>query len=304
MRTKILTLSMLFAFMAPALQAQSKAPSKRQKIDQPAAGDDSKPVDKSGRQKVPGIPQISVIDKLLSIESALNAKLKRRTEDEWTGDYEKLYQAFRRDGRLASISGEGKDSTCNALALGIKASDAVLALKARNVEALNTAAEQINLLAKKLGASENELGMANTVKSYANKRQWFGAFLALGRLQRDVTNYLEASTDKAQRDLAMLVVVGGWLQGGRCVTSVVDAHYNDYVSNILREQRLVTLIIETLDGLDAKYENDPLVKDIRKALPEILKRVDVAMDEPVPQANVKWLHEEFSKFVLRIAPVK
>ena len=144
--------------------------------------------------------------------------------------------------------------------------------------------------------------MANTVKSYASKKQWFGAFFALGRLQREVTNYLESSTDKAKRDLAMLVMVGGWLQGGRCVTSFVDANYDGYVSNVLREQRLVDIIIESLNGLDPKYSGDALVADIRKSLPEIRKRVDVGMDAPVKQEDVKWLHEEFNKFVIRVTP--
>ena len=58
------------------------------------------------------------------------------------------------------------------MALGIKASDGVLALKARNLEALKNAADQIEVLARKLGATEGELGMANTVKIYANKNQW------------------------------------------------------------------------------------------------------------------------------------
>lgn len=311
MRTSLVTIASLLAFSAVGAFAQSKAkaPSNRVKIDQPAkpseGGDSAKP-EKAGRVKVPGIPQISVIDKLLSVESALSAKLKRQPGDEgaWVSEYEKMYQEFRRDGRLNAIAGEGNDSTANAMALGIKASDAVLALKARNVEALNTAAEQINVLAKKLGATDNELGMANTVKSYANKKQWFGAFYALGRLQRDVTNYLESSSDKAKRDLAMLVVVGGWLQGGRCVTSFVDANYDAYVSNVLREQRLVDIIIETLASLDPKYDSDALVADIRKALPEIRKRVDVGMDSPVKQADVKWLHDEFEKFVIRVAPKK
>ncbi len=305
MKLHITTLATLLAFAVIPLSAQNSAPKNRIKVNDGGLttdADDSnvKAAGKSERQKVPGIPQISVIDKLLSIESALNTKLKRRSEEDWTKDYGALYQKFRRDGRLNAIRGEGKDGAAVAMALGIKASDAVVALKARNVEALNDAAGQIDILAKRLGASDAELGMANTVKVYANKKQWFNAFLALGRLQRDVTNYLESSGDKIKRDQAMLVIVGGWLQGGRCVTHVIDENYDEFVSNILREQRLVDIIIASLDTLDPKYVNDPLVADIRKALPEIRKRVDVGLKAPVKQEDVKWLHKTFDEFVVRI----
>ena len=64
------------------------------------------------------------------------------------------------------------------------------------------------------------------------------------------------------------------------------------------------IIIESLNGLDPKYSGDALVADIRKSLPEIRKRVDVGMDAPVKQEDVKWLHEEFNKFVIRVTPIQ
>ncbi len=283
--------------------------SKRQKLSDGGVTTDTdtsdlKPVAKSQRQRERGLPQISIIDKLLSIEGALNSKLQRSTEDQWARDYSELYQLFREDGRLSAIRGQGANTACNALALGVKACDAVIALKARNLEALNQAAEQIDQLAKKLGASDGELGMSSTVRIYANKKQWFNAFLALGRLQRDVTNYLESSADKRKRDQAVLVVVGGWLQGGRCVTHVVDTHYDDYVSNILREQRLVALIEENMAAMDATYLNDPLVSEIMKTLPALRALVSVGLRDPVKQPAVKELHKHFSGFVKSIMTVE
>lgn len=262
-----------------------------------ADGDDKRPPPRRDRVRDRSLPQISVIDKLLAVESALNSTLARTNEAEWVRDYQRLYSRFRENGHVDAIREQGKNQAYVALALGVKASDAVLALKARDLEALNVCAEQIDLLARNLGATDGELGMAGTVRHYANKKQWFSAFLALGRMQRDVTNYLESSTDKRKRDLAILVAIGGWMQGGRVVTYVIDANYTDWSSNVLREPRLVDLIQENLASIDPGYLNDELVSKIMKALPDIHRLVDVGLNAPVKRADVRELNSIFTSFV-------
>ncbi len=266
----------------------------------PAArsADDSAP--KNGRQHDTELPQISIIDKLLGIEASLNTTLKRSSEEQWAKDYETLYESYERDGRLQAIPGNGSKEVTNALILGIKASDAVLALKARNVEGLNQAAEQIQQLAIKLGASTKELNKADTVKRYANASRWLDAFMALGFLQRDVLSYLKENPEKKPQ--AVLVIIGGWLQGGRCVTHVIDQHYNPEVSNILREPRLVELMNKNVQELPPAILADPVVAKIAKLLPEIKTKVNVGLHEPVKQEDVKWLYQTFNDLVLEIAP--
>jgi hypothetical protein len=278
----ILHLSALLLLLAPLAPAEDDAPPK------------------SGRQHDYELSQISVIDKLLAIEASLNGKLKRTSEDEWTKDYEALFQQFERDGQLASIPGEGAKEVYDAMALGIKASDAVVALKARDVEGLNQSAEQIEQLALKLGASKKELGMAETVKRYANNGRWLDAFMALGFLQRNVLSYLRENPDKKPQ--AVLIIVGGWLQGGRCVTHVVADHYTPDVSNILREPRLVDLIKKNMEELPPAYLSDPLVAKITGLLPEIKKRVNVGLHDPVKEEDVKWLHETFDGLIKELSP--
>lgn len=283
-------------FLVPALRAQQSGPAPS---SSPAdAAVDVTKLPRSGRIKDKELPQISVIDKLLAVEAALGARLNRTTEAQWTRDYNELYQRFRKDGTPARIRGEGTSASCNALALGVKACDAVMALKARNIEALKDASDQVEELARKLGVTQGEMSMADTVKFYANRGQWYNAFLALGRLQRDVLNYLRSNPEKI--DLAALTIVGGWLQGGRCVTHVVDRHYDEAVSNVLREQRLVSLIIGNMEKLAPVHLNEPLVAEIMKTLPEIYKRVDVGLRDPVSHENVLWLHQTFDHLVDKI----
>lgn len=258
------------------------------------------PPPKKDRQHDYELGQISVIDKLLGIEAALNASKQRSSEEQWAKDYEALYQEFMRNGQLSALPGAGNNEVIDALALGIKASDAVIALKARNVEALNLSAEQIEQIALKLGATRRELGMAETVKRYANQSRWLDAFMALGFLQRSVLNYLRENPDRKPQ--AVLIIVGGWLQGGRCVTHVIADNYGAEVSNILREPRLVDLIKKNMDELPPAYLSDPLVMKITGLLPEIKKRVNVGFHDPVKLEDVKWLHSTFNSLVMEITP--
>jgi hypothetical protein len=260
------------------------------------------PVPKGQRQRDNVLPQISVIDKLLSVESALAGSLNRSSEEQWAQSYQDLYQKFMRDGALSAVPGKGDDEVANALVLGIKASDAVLALKARNVEAMNLAAEQIDALARKLGATEAELGMANTVKKYARERRWLDAFMALGFLQRNILNYLRVHQERV--DQAKMVIVGGWLQGGRCVTHVILENYGDLVSNVLREPRLVQMLSDALGEMKPEYKIDERMKKIMSLLPEIKKRVSVGFHEPVKKEDVEWLHKTFDELVIEITTGK
>lgn len=254
----------------------------------------------SGREHDQSLGQISVIDKFLAIEGAIGRNLKppKTTDEQWAAEYDKLYRQFSRNGQLSALPGGGANDVINTLALGVKASDAVIALKAHNVEELNKCAEQIEQLAIKLGATKRELGMADTVKRYASAGRWLDAFLALGFLQRAVLNYLRDNPERKYE--ATLVIVGGWMQGGRCVTDVIDKNYGADVSNILREPRLIDLIKKNMDELPPKYMNDALVTKIMKALPDIRKRVAVGFHDPVKQEDVKWLHTTFDGLVQEI----
>ncbi len=261
------------------------------------AQEDSAP---KSRERDADLGQISVIDKFLAVETSLNGRLKRASEEDWARDYELLFQKCQRNAQLASLPGAGSKEVINALALGVKASDAIVALKARDVEGLNQAAEQIEQLALKLGVGKRELGMASNVKRYANDRRWLDAFMALGFLQRNVLGYFKESPER--RPQAVLITVGGWLQGGRCVTRVVSQNYSGDVSNILREPRLVEAIEKNLESLPPAYQTDPLITRITNLLPDIKKRVSVGLKDPVKEDDVKWLQETFSKLVSEIAP--
>jgi hypothetical protein len=247
----------------------------------------------SERQSV-GLPEVNVIDKLLAIEIALAQTLGRSKEDDWAQDYRELYQKYKEDGNPGFIEPKGRAAL--ALALGVKASDGVLALKGRDVEALNDCAEQIEKLALRLGVDQEYLGKAYNVKHHANQGQWLEAFMFLGYLQHEVIRKLD--TEPENKEDAVLVVMGGWLQAGRCVTDIILKHYTPDLSNTIREPKILQLMIAEMNKLDDAVKQDPYVQKLMAFLPKALEIVNVGLREPVfPREKVQELHDQFDALV-------
>ena len=257
-----------------------------------------------GNRESVGMPQISVIDKFLATEQALARSLNRFSEADWAAEYLRMYDA----AAVKTATGlyESSPRATLALILGIKASDGVLALKGRGVGQLNSCAESIQYLATKLGVDPAFLQKATIVKHHANRNEWLEAFMNLGFLQHEVMRSLEQ--DPKQKDEALLVIVGGWLQGGKVVTRLILENYEGgdsaskaHISNILREPMLIKLMLKELQKIDPELKKDPNVADILAFLPGVIERIDVDLYESIPKTDVEWLNSEFSKLVGKIA---
>jgi len=247
-----------------------------------------------------GIPQINVIDKFLATEYALASALNRFDQTEWAREYKDLYDRFKVDGSPGTIDGVGRVGKC--MALGVRATDGVLALKARNVEDLNDCAEDIEKLAHSLGVDPVFLQKANIVKHHAGRQEWIEAFMHLGYLQQDVMRRLDMNAE--ERNDAVLVIMGGWLQGGRIMTHVILEYYDKatpdtrvHISNILREPQLVALMIRELDKLDDEVKQDPRFAPVLEFLPTVFEKINIGMHDAIAKEDVAALHAEFDRLV-------
>ena len=244
-------------------------------------------------------PTPNMIDLLLGAEMALGKELGLKDEEAWAPEYKRIYSqtAERYDEAFFA----SKDKVRLSFALGIKATDGVIALKARDVAGLNDCAVQIEKLAELLEVPDRCVQRANRVKQQANQRQWIAAFAELGRLQHEVVQYLDGEDEEtrgpSRKDDALLIVMGGWLQGGRSFSRLILDHYTDKSSNILREPKLVEILNDEVKAMKPDYLKKPLVQEMLKFMPEVHKRVDVDLYDPVPKPDVEWLHENFSKII-------
>ena len=168
--------------------------------------------------------------------------------------------------------------------LGVRISDGVMAIKARDAELLNRCASEIEAAAKKLGVGDSDLARAKSVRSTANAGEWLKVFMELGFLQQDIMRTLDREENKAQ---GSLVVVGGWLQGARYVSAAIKDNYTPETSNFLREPLLIKELQKKLDSLPAGTKGNALVGKINGALTEVYKIVNVKLDGTIPPDQVE-----------------
>lgn len=173
------------------------------------------------------------------------------------------------------------------LLLGVRISDGVMAIKARDAELLNKCASEIEAAAKKLGTPEGDLKRAKGVRAAANAGEWLKVFMDLGFLQQDILKTLDKPENKTQ---GALVTIGGWLQGARYVTGVIDENYTPANSNYLREPLLVKALIGKIDGLPEAEKSSPLVTKAKTALTEIGEIVNIKLDGSIPKDKVERIN--------------
>jgi hypothetical protein len=170
--------------------------------------------------------------------------------------------------------------------LGLRIADGIMAVQAKDAELLGKAASDIEKLAKKLEVSDGDLARARRVRSLANEGKWLDVYRELAFLQQDIMQKLEANP-KDHR--STLLIISGWLQGGRYSSRLILANYSDASSNILREPMLVAALIKKSDALPATIKQLPSVAIVSKTLPELKKIVNVGIDAPIPKDQVESL---------------
>lgn len=167
--------------------------------------------------------------------------------------------------------------------LGVRISDGVMAIKARDAELLNRCASEIEAAARKLGVADDDLSRARKVRSTANAGEWLKVFMELGFLQQDIMKTLDREENKAQ---GSLVVIGGWLQGARYVSTAIKENYSAENSNFLREPLLLKELQKKLDALPANVKGNALVGRIGATLAEDYNIVNIKLDGSIPPDKV------------------
>ncbi|MFZ0710952.1 MAG: hypothetical protein WAM53_13005 [Terrimicrobiaceae bacterium] len=238
----------------------------------PEEGPPKAPFDTSQAQSS-RLPLPSPYDKMLAIEMAAKGK-----KIQWG----KVYDAVAIDVDANSCP----DKTSAALALGVKIADGLVAVKSQDVEKLNSCATQIESIAKKLGAGDEELKRARLVREGANKGKWLDVFLELGFLQADIMKILNRQENANDRKL---IIASGWMQGARHITYYLIEHYDAEISNVLREPLLVGELSKEIKELPAQTLAHPRVKALPQAFEQALPLVSVGKDQAVSKENVAKL---------------
>jgi len=180
-------------------------------------------------------------------------------------------------------------------ALGARIADGVLAVKARDAEALNAAAADIEKLAKLLGVPDDDMARAKKVRAAANAGKWLEVFMELGFLQLKIMQNLESAGPRGD-----VLIIAGWMQGARYTTAVIIDNYSPENSNFLREPKLAEALMKVAEKLPAATKSSPIGTALLAGLPRMHKLIDIALTGSIPLEGVKEMHDYSTKVIQTI----
>lgn len=181
-------------------------------------------------------------------------------------------------------------------ALGVRIADGVMAIKARDAEALNKAASDIEKLAETLGVPDEKMARAKKVRSAANNDKWLEVFMELGFLQLDIMNELADNGPRGD-----ILIIAGWMQGARYTSAIISENYTPSVSNFLREPRLSEALMRMAEKLPAGSKAHPIGKAILSSLPKMHSLIDIPLTGTISEDGVKQIHNLATAVVSAVA---
>lgn len=135
------------------------------------------------------------------------------------------------------------------LLTGVRICDGVMAVKARESEILKECADDIEDFARRLGVKEEDLVFAERIRDMALQGDWLGVYTNLSLLQNRVQKTMSAASPLT----STLVMVGGWMQGARYVSTGISslgetASGPIHPTYFLREPRMVEWLVNQLQS--------------------------------------------------------
>jgi hypothetical protein len=186
-------------------------------------------------------------------------------------------------------AGDYKGKVAVSFALGMKVSDALVAIKAKNIDELNNSSRTIEELANKLGVDKSRLSRAEKVRSLATEGDWLGVFLELGFLQTDIISEL---SNEARSDERALITAAGWLQGVTHISYAISTHYSEEASSLLREPVLLAQLNKDLSRSSADVAGHPEVKEIQEILSKLEAVVKIPRDGTLTKEKVDFVLQQ------------
>lgn len=178
------------------------------------------------------------------------------------------------------------DNAQRALNLGIRAADGFLAIQARDHDKLGKMISAIMTLAEELLVAETILNKGKAFEDLARNGQWEELHGQLDALRDDVLHEMERMGDK---DIALLVSTGGWLEGLRATAKTLQEHYSERASTLLYQPKLLQYFRTRLNALPQQTRTAPAVAAILAQLDAIEACLNVGYRTPIPQENIRRL---------------
>ncbi len=172
-----------------------------------------------------------------------------------------------------------------AMLLGSVIAEGFIAVEAQDAEEIKAIGRQVLTLAKSIGVDKAVISRTSSIIEAADKRDWTKIRTEFDGALFDVK---QAMIELKDEQLAQLVSLGGWLRGTEAVTAVVQKNYTKDGAELLHQPALLDHFQRQLDRMDPRMKRNPLVKKVRKRLPEIrplIEKPDSVSSERVDQIH-------------------
>jgi hypothetical protein len=188
-----------------------------------------------------------------------------------------------------------------ALNLGGLIADGFIAIEAEDSQQVKNIGKDIIALAKSLNVSENVLRRGKSIEEFADNNEWNTLKEELEATQNEVKLTMH---DQQDRDLIVLVTLGGWIRGTEVISGWIAENYTPNAAKLLRQPAVVSLLRTGLDKLPEKLQSDPLIQTLKQNLGKIETMVSFPRDTAPPVEDVKKLKEATSELVKQIITKK
>jgi hypothetical protein len=186
-----------------------------------------------------------------------------------------------------------------ALNLGSRICDAFVAIQAKDQNKFADMATTVAGLSSKLNAN---IEQSLNDKMFALVKQ--GKWMEVRGMLDDQQNTVKEKLNRLDKDAAVLVTIGGWLEGLNVVTKAMTKNYSPAATSVIRNPKLVEYLAGEMNGLSPAAQSNPLVKEVHSKLDEIKNLVNIEKGKPVPEENVKKLAAISSALVKSVENAK
>jgi len=170
-----------------------------------------------------------------------------------------------------------------ALNIGARSADGLVSVYANDMKMAKDLWMTINDLAQRLNLDESLSETKKTLKKAIDAKDM--------KALRQSLDVAHSATEKALKirkdnDLAVLVSLGGWLEGMYLTSKGLVQTYDNASAKLLRQGDLVGTFIKRISKMNNTIKNQSSLKTIIIELPKVKKLVDVKRNKAVSKKNV------------------
>jgi hypothetical protein len=185
------------------------------------------------------------------------------------------------------------DRVSVSLSLGALIADGFLVVQCEKVEEMDNIGRALLKHAKVLGAGTRMNRHSQSLLEQSITGDWKKLRTELTKTQFDVEAEMVQLRDV---DMAHLVSLGGWLRAFHIATKAVNENYHPDKTRNLARRDITEYFLLSLETLDEKAQQLPIVQKLRTGLAELMVLVDVPEGKELTKEEVAALYQKAKSF--------